>query len=381
MTAPIVKIGVAGAGGFTELWYLPILKSHPDVCVKAICSPGGKSARKLAIKFDIPVSYSSYMEMIDSEKLDGICIVTPNKYHYEIAFEAMKRNIHVMCEKPLAMNSAEALLMRNQAIKNSVIHGINFTYRENPAVLKLKELLDDKICGNIFEGLFQYIGAYGLSGPPGWRGSKSKGGSGGVLADLGSHLIDLVQYILGEKVSEVQSSLSYLHDGKLKCVKEMGNLDQSPDSVSFLAGFPSGIRGSFYTSWISPQGNRNQTIKLTFVGDKGSIQLLSSELGIKLTYAKDKEAWKRIELHNAFKWDDTAEPSEDHFRPWRLSMKNEIWKWAERIKEGKKGNAHFSPFLPDFNDGYNVQRVIDAVIESAVSEKKIRLNYDDKKEE
>ncbi|WP_332632272.1 Gfo/Idh/MocA family protein [Halalkalibacter flavus] len=366
-----VKIGIVGAGSFADVWYLPILQKYPNVQLQAICSPSGTSAQNLANKYKILSSYQSYQEMFEKEELDGICIVTPNESHYAIALEASKHGIHVICEKPLAMDSDEAYSILVMAEENNIIHGVNFTYRENPAVKKLKELLEEGFIGKVYEGKFQYTGAYGLSGPPGWRGTQSKGGTGGVLADLGSHLIDLVQYVLGETVNSVQSSLSFLHEGKLKTFHEMDGHDQSADSVYFNATFPTGVHGSFYTSWISSQGNRNQTIELSFYGSDGALQLLSSKLGIQLTYARGKESWQEMDVEGVIKWDDEAKPSEERFRPWRLTDRNEIWKWVDLILERKSGRSERSTVIPTFRDGYSVQKVIDAVIQSAVLKKEV----------
>ncbi len=370
MTKSKIHIGIVGAGSFTDLWYLPILVMRPAVSIQAICSPSGKSAEKLAKKYSISSIYVSYMDMFENEELDGICIITPNETHYEIAVEASKRGIHVMCEKPLAMDHHQARLMLEAAEENTIIHGINFTYRENPGVKKLKKLLEEGFLGTIYEGKFQYTGDYGLHGSLGWRGSKLKGGEGGVLADLGSHLIDLVQYVLNENVYSVRSSINYLNEGKLKKVHEMDKVDQSPDSVLFHCTFPSGAHGSLYTSWVSSQGNRYQTIELSFFGSEGAIQLLCSELGIQLTYAHRKEPWQEIHLDNVMKWDDLAEPSEHRFRPWRLTNRNEIWKWIDLIQDRMKSESRESS-IPNFKDGYSVQKVIDAAILSANLRKEV----------
>lgn len=367
-----LKIGIAGAGSFTELWYLPILAKHPDVELRAICSQSGTSAARLAEKFKIGSSYQSYIEMLDQEHLDGLCIVTPNQSHREIAVEASRRGIHVICEKPLAMDRDEARMMLAAAEENKIIHAVNFTYRENPAVKKLKELLQQKKIGQIYEGRFQYTGAYGLSGPPGWRGTRSMGGGGGVLADLGSHLIDMVQYALGEEIERVQASLAYLHEGKLKMFTDMKETDQSVDSALFTAGFPSGIHGSFFTSWISSQGNRNQTIELSFYGSEGAVQLFASELGIKLHYSIGNGQWTEVDLEDALKWEDDAVPGEERFRPWRLTEDNEIWKWIEAIKNTDRDPSTNREY-PDFTDGYSVQKAIDAVLESALQGKEILI--------
>ncbi|MFS0637869.1 Gfo/Idh/MocA family oxidoreductase [Mesobacillus foraminis] len=154
MKADKVKIGVVGAGAFAELWYLAILSRHPAVLLKAICSPSGSSAPQLARKYNVPATYHSYKEMLEEEDLDGICIVTPNESHFGIAVEAAKLGIHVMCEKPLAMDHNEARSMLEAAERNNIIHGVNFTYRENPGVKKMKELLAQGLIGKVYEGTF-----------------------------------------------------------------------------------------------------------------------------------------------------------------------------------------------------------------------------------
>jgi predicted dehydrogenase len=369
-----VKIAVAGSGSFADLWYLPILKCHPSVILEAICSQNGTNAERLAAKYGIPSSYRSYEEMLEKD-IDGVCIVTPNSTHHDLTLLAAEKRVHVMCEKPLAMDIREAKAMWEAAERNSIIHGVNFTYRENPAVVRLKELIEDGLIGKVYEGRFEYSGDYGLSGPPGWRGTHSSGGRGGVLADLGSHLIDAVHYILGEEIEKVSASLSCLEDGRLERFSESVNKDRAADSAFFHASFPSGIQGSFYTSWVSTQGNRNQTIDLTFKGEKGALQLLSSELGIRLRYAPLKGLWQDLKVENIVPWNDAAEPSEERFRPWRLTDKNEIWKWVDAILDKKKGDR------PTFRDGYTVQRVIDSVLLSNTLRKEVDVKEHEKMEE
>jgi predicted dehydrogenase len=369
-----VKIAVAGSGSFADLWYLPILKRHPSVILEAICSQNGTNAERLAAKYGIPSSYRSYEEMLDKD-IDGVCIVTPNSSHYDIALLAAEKRIHIMCEKPLAMDTREAKAMWETAERNSIIHGVNFTYRENPAVVRLKGLIEDGLIGHVYEGKFEYSGDYGLSGPPGWRGTHSSGGRGGVLADLGSHLIDVVHYILGEEIEKVSASLSCLEAGRLERFSESVEKDRAADSAFFHASFPSGIRGSFYTSWVSAQGNRNQTIDLTMKGAKGALQLLSSELGTRLRYAPLKSPWQDLKVENTVPWDDAAESSEERFRPWRLTDKNEIWKWVDAILDKKEHHR------PTFRDGYVVQRVIDSVLLSNILRKEIDVKELEKMEE
>ncbi len=72
-----INVGIIGASWFADLWFLPVLTRHPQVQVAAICSKNGESARLMAAKYNIPAVYTSAADMMDSEQLDGVCIITP----------------------------------------------------------------------------------------------------------------------------------------------------------------------------------------------------------------------------------------------------------------------------------------------------------------
>ncbi len=351
-------MGVVGASWFADLWYLPVLQMHQDVTIAAICSKTGESAEKMARKYGVEQVYTDYREMLEKENLDGICIVTPNDTHKDITLAAIRNGLHVICEKPMAMNVKEALEMEEVAKEGSVVHAINFTYREHPGIQKLKEILEEGLIGEVHNSYFEYSGDYGLNGPPGWRGTISKGGIGGVLQDLGSHIIDVAQYILQDEIIKVNGSLFFLENGNLVDFANKKTEDQAADSVSFLAQFNKGVRASFSTSWVTPQANKHQTIEIKLHGRNGSLHLLTCELGTSLQYAKVGEKWQEIELQGlaALQWDQP--PSEEKFRPWRLTNKNEVWKWIDHIT-GKKESQ-----LATFASGLSVQHVIDEVVNS-----------------
>src|SRR5699024_2024070 len=137
-----VKIGIIGAGGFTREWFLPILQKHPAVNIVAICSSSGVSGQKLAEAYDIPSSYQSNEELLRKVYVNGMCMITTNVSHHDIALHSIEQVVHVMCDQLLAMNKSEALTMVESSIKHEIIHGVNFTYRENPAIKRLKEVLE-----------------------------------------------------------------------------------------------------------------------------------------------------------------------------------------------------------------------------------------------
>ncbi|MFD2670363.1 Gfo/Idh/MocA family protein [Marinicrinis sediminis] len=378
-----VRIGLVGASWFADLWYLPVLQQHPDVEIAAICSRNGENAVKMAEKYQIPNTYRSYQDMLAAEELDGVCIVTPNHLHLPVTLYAVDRGVHVLCEKPLALDGLEAEQMLHHVTESGMVHGVNFTYREHPGIRKIRHMIEQQAIGTFLSGKFEYSGDYGLSGPPGWRGSVEQGGIDGVLADLGSHLIDFVQYAVQQKLTHVQASMKFLQEGKLVELPERTNPDQAADSILFSGTFDNGAHAVFQTSWISAQGNRNQTIEMMLHGSEGSLHLLTSELGTKLWYAPNtgiQKKWQPIDIPSLPGWNDEAEPSEQRFRPWRISEKNEIWKWVDAIRDHA---AHSdSPHTdsdeaeadrPTYADGAQVQRVMDAIIQSAIEGKRVEV--------
>ncbi|GGD59726.1 Gfo/Idh/MocA family protein [Paenibacillus nasutitermitis] len=357
-----IRIGLIGASWFADLWFLPVLTRHPHVTVAAICSKNGESARQMAAKYGIAAAYTSAEEMMDAERLDGICIITPNDLHHPIVMEALQRGLHVLCEKPLAIDSDESGEMLRKAQEKGVVHSVNFSVREHPGIRYLKKAVSDGRIGCFLEGRFEYSGDYGLSGPPGWRGSVRSGGAGGVLQDLGSHIIDLAQHVLDDRIVAVSASMSCLESGRPVRFVERTNPDQAADSVYVQAEFGRGGHGVFQTSWIRPQGKGGQTITLELFGTEGALQLTATGYGYKMMCARKDETWQEVVLPEALPWDLSAQPSEDRFRPYRDSERNEAWKWADAVIAVKSTGSTDRSRLPGFEDADRVQRVIDAVV-------------------
>ncbi|MCM3665808.1 Gfo/Idh/MocA family oxidoreductase [Mesobacillus subterraneus] len=361
-----VNIGVIGASWFADLWYLPVLNEHPDAVIKAICSKNGESARRMAEKYSIKESYSSYKKMIDDAELDGVCIITPNDSHKDISLYAIEKGLHVMCEKPMSLNGEEAKVMVAAARDKGITAGVNFTYRENPGVQKTREFLREVKLGTVLEGSFEYSGDYGLNGPPGWRGQRDTGGIGGILQDLGSHLIDLAQEVVDDQLVEVMAMANFLKRDSTPELTEFAEGNQAADSVVFIGKFSSGFHSVFRTSWIAIQGNKGQTIEIKLHGSKGSIHLIAAELGISLFFAEKGKGWEEIQLGkgtDSFQLSSKAE--ERKFRPWRISTRNEVWKWLDHIT-GKSESR-----IASFEEGYQVQQVIDAIMDSAAKGRRI----------
>lgn len=140
-----------------------------------------------------------WRSVIARQDIDAIDIVTPNDSHAEIAVAAAQAGKHIICEKPLARTGDEAKTMLDAVERAGVIHMVAFNYRRTPAVALAKKYIEEGRIGNIlsFRGTYLQDWSADPNGPLSWRFQKKVAGSGAV-GDIGTHVIDLARYLVGE---------------------------------------------------------------------------------------------------------------------------------------------------------------------------------------
>ena len=106
-----VRVGIIGSGGIAQSVHFPGYKATEGCEIVACCDVFEGTARKAADKFNVPAVYTDFNEMLRREKLDAVSVCTPNKFHMAPTLAALARGVHVLCEKPIAMNPAEARRM------------------------------------------------------------------------------------------------------------------------------------------------------------------------------------------------------------------------------------------------------------------------------
>lgn len=193
-----MKIGIIGVGVIAQIHIPAILSANQDVV--ALCDVDLPRCFAAQEKFGLTASvYADYLSMLDTEQLDAVHICTPHYLHAEMVCECLKRNVNVLCEKPLAINN-EQLAQIERAQKNSAAQlGVCQQNRFNASVRYVKEYFANKPitagCGTL---CWQRDGAYYASGD--WRGKKSLEG-GGVLINQALHTLDLLQWFCGMPTS------------------------------------------------------------------------------------------------------------------------------------------------------------------------------------
>lgn len=205
------KIGVIGLGGVAQLIHLPNLIKMNNVEITAVAELNKSRLQTVADKFSIKKRFCNYTELLNSGETEAVIILTPTSTHKEVAVNALKAKQHILVEKPLALNSAEAkeVLDTAKKYKKFVMVGMNLRYR--PDAMILKSLIKSGEIGEPFYVKCGWIRRQSSKGK--WFTNKEEAG-GGVIMDLGILLLDLSLWLLDYPDVETVSSQSYYHNTK-----------------------------------------------------------------------------------------------------------------------------------------------------------------------
>jgi len=194
-----IRVGVIGAS-FAKAAYLPALRHVPGAQVVALASARLESARSAADTFGVPHAYDDWQAMLREHAFDLVCIATPTDTHAPMALAALDAGANVLCEKPTAMDAAEARAMRDRAAELGRITMMGHELRFNPNRRKLADLVASGAIGEIRHAHISNV-TPGWANPAGrpkgdWWSLAERGG--GRLGANGSHQVDLLRWWFGE---------------------------------------------------------------------------------------------------------------------------------------------------------------------------------------
>jgi predicted dehydrogenase len=212
--------------------------------------------------------YDNPSEMLQKEDLDIVAIAVPNTFHKPLAIEAMKRGVHVFCEKPMAMNAAEAEEMLAVSRETGKRLMINFSFRFTPQSWQMKKEVDSGVLGDIYFGRTVWHRRRGLPGFGGWFGTKALSG-GGPLIDLGVHRLDLALWLMGYPKPTYVMASTYDHIGSAMA-KEQGKHFDVEDLAVALIKFENGATLEVEASWAANIKER-ELMETRLMGTKGGL--------------------------------------------------------------------------------------------------------------
>jgi predicted dehydrogenase len=272
----IVRVGLVGTSWFADGFHLPLIKSHAQAQVAAICGRNPARAQELADKYSIPRVFTDYREMLTRDLLDAVVIAVPDDMHYPITMAALEADVHVLVEKPMAMNLVQAremaALAKAKAQEARVKTMLNFTWRWSPWVRTLQKLVSEGYLGQIYDVQVEYFSGYARDDYYQWKWDRAHGL--GALGDLGSHAIDFALLLVGP-ICGVQARLC-----KRIPRKHPDGLPfaQANDSASLLVDFTNGACGSIFISTVAQSGT-DQVQRIQLSGSEGTLEMVANNLG------------------------------------------------------------------------------------------------------
>ncbi len=264
-------VGIIGAGGIARGVHIPGYQDLKNVKVVAV-SDLIEAARKSATEqFGIEDSYADFHEMLKRDDIQIISVTTPNFLHAEATIAALEAGKHVLCEKPLAMNTQEGEAMVEAARRTGNKLMCGFHYRFTPEVQLLKKFASNGAFGDMYYTRVQALRRRGI---PSWGlfVSKEKNG-GGPLIDIGVHMLDSAMHVLGYPKVVAVSGQTYQKFGKRSdVVGLMGQWDHKnftvEDFASAYVRFENGGTLVLESSFVAEQ-EEEEKMSFQIFGDKG----------------------------------------------------------------------------------------------------------------
>ena len=191
-----VRIGIIGCGGIANGKHMPSLKQLPNVEMVAFCDIIVERAERAKAEYGTPDAkvYEDYHKLLEDKTIDVVHVCTPNRAHSFITVDALEAGKHVMCEKPMAINSEEAKKMLDAAARTGKKLTIGYQSRQRPDSLYMKKEVEDGTFGEIY---YAKATAIRRRAVPTWGvflNEYEQGG--GPLIDIGTHALDLTLWMM-----------------------------------------------------------------------------------------------------------------------------------------------------------------------------------------
>lgn len=337
-----VRLAIVGTGGMANQ-HANRYAEIKGCQVVAACDIDPARVEAFAAKHRIGATFTDAAKMLREADLDGVSVVTPDAFHAPVAIQCLQAGKHVLCEKPLALNHADAKRMVAAARKAGKINMVNLSYRDWPAIQAIAKVIAAGEIGDVRHVEASYLQAWLPSKiwgdwrtTPAWLWRLSKGhGSNGVLGDVGVHIVDFATFPAGP-IKQVFAQLKAFPKAPGNRIGEY-KLDAN-DSAVMNVTFANGALGTIHTTrWCGGHANR---LALKIAGTKGTVAFDSDHPvdSYRICAGKDLDTCT---------WQD-------------VTVKKTPNNYARFVKSIQTGVQD----QPDFTRGADVQKVLDACFES-----------------
>ncbi|NMX94198.1 MULTISPECIES: Gfo/Idh/MocA family oxidoreductase [unclassified Pseudomonas] len=240
-----------------------------ELRLAALADADTERAQRCASAWGFAQAHGDWQQLIDDPQVDLVAITTPNHLHYPMAMAALAAGKAVYCEKPLATSLQQADAMHRAAHQAGVVTRVGYNYQHNPMIILARQMIEAGELGQIisFQGEFSEDFMADPASPWSWR--CEVGHAGGALADLGSHLLAMARYLVGD-VTHVCADSQTVHSQR---PASPGSSEMRPieidDQVHALLRFANGARGTVSSSWLK-RGYKNH-LSFEISGTQGTL--------------------------------------------------------------------------------------------------------------
>lgn len=285
----MIKVAIIGAGRM-GITHFSIINSHPDVIIDSVVD-SSQLVLSIIKKYLQVKTYTDYNVLFSTNKPDAILVCTPSNLHFNIISSAANYGIHVFCEKPFTTKYSEGLILQNKFESLSLVNQVGYVNRFNDVFSKLKLLLDDRIIGKVIRFKSEMFSSTITKSDDGdnWRATRANGG--GVVFEMASHAIDLVNYLIGKPNKIVGTSLNQIFSRYVE------------DAMSTTLLFDDGKSGTIYVNWCD-SSFRKPTNKIEIFGDGGRV--LADQHSLKIFLNEDntkhdlRKGWNTLYITDIF---------------------------------------------------------------------------------
>jgi predicted dehydrogenase len=347
-------MGKAHANAYRTLAYMAW---PPPLLPRLISIAGrdGNAVGEAARRYGFARAVTDWQELIADPEVQLLDNGGPNNLHAEPSIAAAEAGKHVVCEKPLGRHADESFEIWRRVAAAGVVHMCAFNYRFVPAVRLARQMIEAGELGDIHHFRGRYLQEWGATDAEAWRFEKSAAGSG-ALGDLGTHVIDLARYLVGE-IASVSAVLATFQPGR-----------EVDDAFEAAIQFEGGAVGTIEATRFAT--GRKNALVWEINGSKGSLlfdleRLNELQIGDGSTGFRTRLVTEADDPFWGWWW------PHGHVIGWEHTFVHEL----EHLLGAIAGRNEVAPHGATFEDGYRASQVTDAIQRSAESGSRISISY------
>jgi predicted dehydrogenase len=378
--APTIGVGMLGYAFMGKahsnaLKKLPYMM-YPPVAIPRLVAIAGRNkeaVEEAAKRYGYEKAYTDWRQLIDDPDVQVFYNGGPNTVHAEPNIAAAKAGKPVISEKPLGRNAEECWEMWQAAKTAGIKHMVAFNYRFVPAVRLAKELIEQGKLGRIYHFRACYLQEWiaDENFPMVWRLDKSIAGSG-ALGDLGSHIIDLARFLIGEPKSVMALTKTFITERNADGKREKVTVD---DAFVAAVEYENGAIGTLEATRFAPGRKNFNTFEIN--AERGSIRFNLENMNTLEVFMRDQP--REIQGFTQVLVSESYHPFWKHWWPqghiigWEHTFVHEFHHFFTAIVKGEG----IKPYGADFEDGYRNAVICDAIARSAQERRQVDVKYEE----